>query len=144
MCPVLALLLSGLGTSGTFWNLNSSVGCHPIISSSVIPFTSCLQSFLASGSFPISWMTSLMLLFHLVFLLTSVLNSLRAEVLCYLHFCIILSILCCVVHIVADTIFSKWITMKEYFWCHSVTRHQETLGRFPSRSQPSSYHYKDL
>ena len=26
--------------------------CHPIISSSVIPFSSCLQSFLASGSFP--------------------------------------------------------------------------------------------
>ena len=25
--------------------------CHPIISSSVIPFSSCLQSFLASGSF---------------------------------------------------------------------------------------------
>ena len=28
--------------------------CHPIISSSVIPFSSCLQSFLASGSFPVS------------------------------------------------------------------------------------------
>ena len=28
--------------------------CHPTISSSVIPFSSCLQSFLASGSFPIS------------------------------------------------------------------------------------------
>ena len=28
--------------------------CHPIISSSVIPFSSCLQSFLASGSFPMS------------------------------------------------------------------------------------------
>ena len=27
--------------------------CHPIISSSVIPFSSCLQSFPASGSFPI-------------------------------------------------------------------------------------------
>ena len=26
--------------------------CHPTISSSVIPFSSCLQSFLASGSFP--------------------------------------------------------------------------------------------
>lgn len=85
-----------------------------------------------------------MLLLHLVFLLTSVLNSLRAEVLCYLHFCIILSILRCVVHIVADIIFSKLITMKEHFWCHSVTGHQETLGRFPSHSQPSSYHYKDL
>ena len=28
--------------------------CHPTISSSVVPFTSCLQSFLASGSFPVS------------------------------------------------------------------------------------------
>ena len=26
--------------------------CHPIISSSIIPFSSCLQSFPASGSFP--------------------------------------------------------------------------------------------
>ena len=32
----------------------SSRWCHPIISSSVIPFSSRLQSFLASGSFPIS------------------------------------------------------------------------------------------
>ena len=29
-----------------------SQGCHPTILSSVIPFSSCLQSFLASGSFP--------------------------------------------------------------------------------------------
>ena len=29
--------------------------CHPLISSSVVPFTSCLESFPASGSFPISW-----------------------------------------------------------------------------------------
>ena len=29
--------------------------CHPIISSSVVPFPSCLQSFPASGSFPMSW-----------------------------------------------------------------------------------------
>ena len=28
--------------------------CHPTISSSVSPFSSCLQSFLASGSFPVS------------------------------------------------------------------------------------------
>ena len=32
----------------------SSWWCHPIISSSVIPFSSCLQSFPASGSFPMS------------------------------------------------------------------------------------------
>ena len=30
--------------------------CHPIISSSVTPFSSCLQSFQASGSFPMSWL----------------------------------------------------------------------------------------
>ena len=29
--------------------------CHPTISSSVVPFSSCLQSFPASGSFPVSW-----------------------------------------------------------------------------------------
>ena len=32
----------------------SSWWCHPTISSSVIPFSSCLQSFPASGSFPMS------------------------------------------------------------------------------------------
>ena len=31
----------------------SSPSCHPTISSSVIPLSSCLQSFLASGSFPV-------------------------------------------------------------------------------------------
>ena len=30
--------------------------CHPTISSSVAPFSSCLQSFPASGSFPMSWL----------------------------------------------------------------------------------------
>ena len=29
--------------------------CHPTISPSVAPFSSCLQSFPASGSFPMSW-----------------------------------------------------------------------------------------
>ena len=29
--------------------------CHPTISSSVVPFSSCPQSFPASGSFPVSW-----------------------------------------------------------------------------------------
>ena len=28
--------------------------CHPTLSSSVVPFSSCLQSFSASGSFPVS------------------------------------------------------------------------------------------
>ena len=32
----------------------SSQWCYPTISSSIIPFSSCLQSFLASGSFPMS------------------------------------------------------------------------------------------
>ena len=32
----------------------SSQWCHPTISSSVVPFSSCLQSFLVSGSFPVS------------------------------------------------------------------------------------------
>ena len=30
------------------------LGCHPTISSSVVPFSFCLQSFPASGSFPMS------------------------------------------------------------------------------------------
>ena len=30
--------------------------CHPTILSSVVPFSSCLQSFPASGSFPMSWL----------------------------------------------------------------------------------------
>ena len=30
--------------------------CHPAISSSVVPFSSCLQSFPASGSFLMSWL----------------------------------------------------------------------------------------
>ena len=33
---------------------SSSWWCHPTISSSVIPFSSCLQSFPALGSFPVS------------------------------------------------------------------------------------------
>ena len=32
----------------------SSQWCHPTISSSVVPFSSCLQPFPASGSFPVS------------------------------------------------------------------------------------------
>ena len=36
----------------------SSPWCHPAISSSVVPFSSCLQSFPASGSFPMSWLSA--------------------------------------------------------------------------------------
>ena len=40
-------------TPGAYSNLSpSSRWCHPTISSSVVPFSSCLQSFPASGSFP--------------------------------------------------------------------------------------------
>ena len=35
-------------------HVHSSRWCHPTISSSVIPFSSCLQSFPASGCFPVS------------------------------------------------------------------------------------------
>ena len=38
-------------TPGAYSN-SSSQWCHPTISSSVVPFSSCLQSFPASGSFP--------------------------------------------------------------------------------------------
>ena len=40
------------------WGRISSVQfrCHPTISSSVIPFSSCPQSFSASRSFPMSWL----------------------------------------------------------------------------------------
>ena len=42
-------------TPGACWNsCPSSRWCHPTILSSVIPFSSCLQSFPASRSFPIS------------------------------------------------------------------------------------------
>ena len=42
-------------TPGTYSNsCPSSRRCHPTISSSVVPFSSCLQSFPASGSFPMS------------------------------------------------------------------------------------------
>ena len=34
----------------------SSQWCHPTISSSVVPFSSCLQSFPASRSFPMNWL----------------------------------------------------------------------------------------
>ena len=37
----------------------SSQWWHPTISFSVIPFSSYLQSFLASGSFPVSWLFAL-------------------------------------------------------------------------------------
>ena len=42
-------------TPGVYWNSSSSSWwCHPAISSSVVPFSSCPQSVPASGSFPMS------------------------------------------------------------------------------------------
>ena len=42
-------------TPGAYSNsCPSSRWCHPTISSTVVPFSSCLQSFPASGSFPMS------------------------------------------------------------------------------------------
>ena len=50
-----ARLPSKLPSPGACSNSSpSSQWCHPTISSSVIPFSFCLQSFPASGSFPIS------------------------------------------------------------------------------------------
>ena len=40
--------------SRSLFKLMSIELCHPTISSSVVPFSSCLQSFSASGSFPVS------------------------------------------------------------------------------------------
>ena len=43
-------------TPGAYSNsCPSSWWCHPTISSSVVPFSSCLQSFPAPGSFPRGW-----------------------------------------------------------------------------------------
>ena len=48
-------LLCPLPTPGAYSNsCPLSQWCHPTISSSVIPFSSCLQSFPASGSFQVS------------------------------------------------------------------------------------------
>ena len=42
--------------SWSFVQIPWSWWCHPTISSSVVPFSSCPQSFSASGSFPVSWL----------------------------------------------------------------------------------------
>ena len=46
-CPSLSLWVCSVSCSLSWW-------CHPTISSSVTPFSSCLQSSLASGSFQMS------------------------------------------------------------------------------------------
>ena len=52
----LPCLSSPPGVCPSSWSLNWR--CHPTISSSVTPFSSCLQSFPASGSFPMSWLVT--------------------------------------------------------------------------------------
>ena len=46
-CPSLSLGVCSSSCPLSQW-------CHPTIASSVIPFSSCLQSFSASGSFPVN------------------------------------------------------------------------------------------
>ena len=48
-CPSLSLWVSLNSCPLSRW-------CHPTTSSSVIPFSSCPQSLLASGPFPVSWL----------------------------------------------------------------------------------------
>ena len=48
-CPSLSLRVCSDSCLLSQW-------CHPNISSSVAPFSCCPQSFLASGSFPMSWL----------------------------------------------------------------------------------------
>ena len=53
--PWTAACQASLSTPGAYSNsCPSSWWCHPTISSSVVPFSSCLQSFQASGSLPMS------------------------------------------------------------------------------------------
>ena len=48
-CPSLSPRVCSKSSPLSWW-------CHPTISSSVVPFSSCPQSFPASGSFPMSWL----------------------------------------------------------------------------------------
>ena len=54
--PVHRQLPYSISCKGTYSiSCPSSRWCHPTISSSIIPFSSCLQCFPASGSFPVSY-----------------------------------------------------------------------------------------
>ena len=57
LCHPMDCSMSGLPVHSRVYSNScpSCWWCHPIISPSVIPFSSCLQSFPASGSFPMSW-----------------------------------------------------------------------------------------
>ena len=60
-------------TPGVYSNsCPSSQWCHPTISSSVIPFSSHLQSLPASGSFPMSWFMAYPILFFMASDFTSI------------------------------------------------------------------------
>ena len=48
-CPSLSLRACSISCPSSRW-------CHPTISSSVVPFSSCLQFFPVLGSFPVSWL----------------------------------------------------------------------------------------
>ena len=48
-CPLLSPWVCSNSCPLSWW-------CHPTISSSIVRFSSCLQSFPASGSFPVSWL----------------------------------------------------------------------------------------
>ena len=56
------LLSVGSHKVGHDWSNLAAAACplswwyHPTISSSFVPFSSCLQSFSASGSFPVNWL----------------------------------------------------------------------------------------
>ena len=58
LCNHMDCSMPGFPVHHQLWELAQNhvhrVGGHPTISSSVIPFSSCLQSFPASGSFPMS------------------------------------------------------------------------------------------
>ena len=49
LCPLLSRWVSSNSCPLSQWS-------HPIISSSVVPFSSCPQCFPTSGSFPVSWL----------------------------------------------------------------------------------------
>ena len=62
--------------------------CHPTISSSVIPFSSHLQSFPASGSFPMSWFMAYPILFFMASNFTSITSHIHNWLLFLLWLCL--------------------------------------------------------
>ena len=62
LCDPMDCSMPGFFVLHCLWNLLKFMSIELVISSShsssVAPFSSCLQSFLASGSFPVSWLLS--------------------------------------------------------------------------------------